>query len=219
MPRLLFEKTGNAIWISHLDLMRLFQRSFKRAGLHLKHSQGFSPRPLVAIALPLSVGVESKCELLDFDLEGELGPNDEIMERLNAALVEGVTVRQVYDNGAKIKHLAYLSCVVSLEYDAGIPQDAANQIQALFAQEQLIVTKKGKNGTVEQDIIPMIKKLEVVEAASNTLELHALVCCQNPSLNPAQLSAAITAYLPELTPDFSKCCRVEIYDSEEKIFR
>jgi radical SAM-linked protein len=199
--------------------MRLFQRSFKRAGLHLKHSQGFSPRPLVAIALPLSVGVESKCELLDFDLEGELVPNDEIMERLNAALVEGVTVRQVYDNGAKIKHLAYLSCVVSLEYDAGIPQDAANQIQALFAQEQLIVTKKGKNGTVEQDIIPMIKKLEVVEADSNTLELHAQVCCQNPSLNPTQLSAAITAYLPELTPDFSKCCRVEIYDSEEKIFR
>ena len=219
MPRLLFEKTGNAIWISHLDLMRLFQRSFKRAGLHLKHSQGFSPRPLVAIALPLSVGVESKCELLDFDLDGEHVPNDEIMERLNDALVEGVTVRQVYDNGAKIKHLAYLSCVVSLEYDAGIPQDAANQIQALFAQEQLIVTKKGKNGTVEQDIIPMIKKLEVVEADSNTLELHAQVCCQNPSLNPAQLSAAITAYLPELTPDFSKCCRVEIYDSEEKIFR
>ena len=219
MPRLLFEKTGNAIWISHLDLMRLFQRAFKRAGLHLKHSQGFSPRPLVAIALPLSVGVESKCELLDFDLEGELVPNDEIMERLNAALVEGVTVRQVYDNGAKIKHLAYLSCVVSLEYDAGIPQDAANQIQALFAQEQLIVTKKGKNGTVEQNIIPMIKKLEVVEADSNTLELHALVCCQNPSLNPTQLSAAITAYLPELTPDFSKCCRIEIYDSEEKIFR
>jgi radical SAM-linked protein len=219
MPRLLFEKTGNAIWISHLDLMRLFQRSFKRAGLHLKHSQGFSPRPLVAIALPLSVGVESKCELLDFDLDGEHVPNDEIMERLNDALVEGVTVRQVYDNGAKIKHLAYLSCVVSLEYDAGIPQDAANQIQALFAQEQLIVTKKGKNGTVEQDIIPMIKKLEVVEADSNTLELHAQVCCQNPSLNPTQLSAAITAYLPELTPDFSKCCRVEIFDSEEKIFR
>jgi radical SAM-linked protein len=219
MPRLLFEKSGNAIWISHLDLMRLFQRSFKRAGLHLKHSQGFSPRPLVAIALPLSVGVESKCELLDFDLDGEHVPNDEIMERLNDALVEGVTVRQVYGNGAKIKHLAYLSCVVSLEYDAGIPQGAANQIQALFAQEQLIVTKKGKNGTVEQDIIPMIKKLEVSEVDSNTLELHALVCCQNPSLNPTQLSAAITAYLPELTPDFSKCCRVEIYDSEEKIFR
>ena len=219
MPRLLFEKTGNAIWISHLDLMRLFQRAFKRAGLSLKHSQGFSPRPLVAIALPLSVGVESKCELLDFDLDGETVPNKEIMERLNAALVEGVTVRQVYDDGAKIKHLAYLSCVVSHEYDTGIPEDAEKKICSLFAQACLTVTKKGKNGPTEQDIIPMIKKLNITEADSNTLELHALVCCQNPSLNPMQLSAAVCAYLPELTPDFSKCCRVEIYDSEEKIFR
>ena len=68
MPRLLFEKTGNAVWISHLDLMRLFQRAFKRAGLPLTHTQGYNPRPSVSIALPLSVGVESGCELLDFEL-------------------------------------------------------------------------------------------------------------------------------------------------------
>ena len=71
MPRLLFEKTGTAIWMSHLDLMRVFQRAFKRAGLPLTHTKGFNPRPSVSIALPLSVGVESVCELLDFDLEGE----------------------------------------------------------------------------------------------------------------------------------------------------
>ena len=53
MPRALFEKTGNAVWISHLDLMRVFQRAFKRCGLHLKHTQGFNPRPSVSIALPL----------------------------------------------------------------------------------------------------------------------------------------------------------------------
>ena len=69
MPRALFEKTGNAVWMSHLDLMRLLQRAFKRADLHLKHTQGFNPRPSVSIALPLSVGVESVCELLDFDLD------------------------------------------------------------------------------------------------------------------------------------------------------
>ena len=66
MLRALFVKTGQAIWISHLDLMRLFQRAFKRAGLSLTHTQGFNPRPSVSIALPLSVGVESSCELLDF---------------------------------------------------------------------------------------------------------------------------------------------------------
>ena len=58
MIRLLFEKTGNAVWISHLDLMRLFQRSFQRAGLPLTHTHGFNPRPSVSIALPMSVGVE-----------------------------------------------------------------------------------------------------------------------------------------------------------------
>ena len=43
MLRLLFEKMGNAVWISHLDLMRLFQRAFKRAGLPLTHTKGFNP--------------------------------------------------------------------------------------------------------------------------------------------------------------------------------
>ena len=92
MPRLLFEKTGSAVWMSHLDLMRLFQRAFKRAELPLTHTQGFNPRPSVSIALPLSVGVESVCELLDFDLEGEKVEAETLCPRLNAALVPGVRV-------------------------------------------------------------------------------------------------------------------------------
>ena len=63
MSRVLFEKTGSAVWISHLDLMRVFQRSFRRAGMMLKHTQGYSPRAIVSIALPLSVGVESRCDV------------------------------------------------------------------------------------------------------------------------------------------------------------
>ena len=87
MPRLLFEKKGNAIWISHLDLMRAFQRAFKRADLPLTHTTGFNPRPSVSIALPLSLGIESRCELLDFDLEGNPVPMEEIRDRLYAALI------------------------------------------------------------------------------------------------------------------------------------
>lgn len=219
MPRLLFEKKGNAVWISHLDLMRLFQRAFKRAGLHLKHSQGYNPRPLVAIAMPLSVGVESVCELLDFELEDCDIPNPEIKERLNRALVEGVQVRHVYDNAQKIKNLAYLQATVIMEYDMGISEDHIQQIRDLFARVSLPVEKKGKNGPTQQDIIPMIKKLEVDCPDSHTVELHALVCCQNPSLNPMQLVAAIQHYLPELKPDHASCKRVEIYDINNHLFR
>ena len=219
MPRLLFEKTGNAVWISHLDLMRLFQRAFKRAGLPLTHTQGFNPRPSVSIALPLSVGVESHCELLDFDLDGVICSDEEMMQRLNAVLVSGVTVRKVYKDGAKLKHLAFLSSTLTLEYEQGVPENAPQQISQLFARPCLEVEKKNKNGITKQDIIPMLRQISVQQSDETTLRLEVLGCCQNPTLNPMQLVAAIGIYLPECKPDFARCCRNEIYDHEEHIFR
>ena len=219
MPRALFEKTGMAAYISHLDLMRLFQRSFKRAGLPLTHTNGFNPRPSVSIALPLSLGVESVCELLDFDLETEGYSCDDILARLNQCLTDGVKVLKIYDNGSKIKNLAYLSCDLVLEYDAGISVDAVAKIRELFASPELIVEKKGKNGITEQNIAPMIRSLSVDAQGAHEICLKATICCQNPSLNPAQLTAAISKYLPELTPDFVRICRREIYDTNNEIFR
>ena len=219
MPRVLFEKKGNAIWISHLDLMRVFQRAFKRAGLPLTHSQGFNPRPSVSIALPLSVGVESNCELLDFDLYGEPVSAEEIQLRLNAALIDGVRVLSVYDNGSKIKNLAFLDCEVFFEYDQGIPEGALEQIRQLFSRSEVIVEKKTKNGIEEENIIPMIRRISVAKADENMIVIHALVCCQNPTLNPMQLNAAVTKYIPEIVPDFVKCRRIEIYDCNEMLFR
>lgn len=221
MPRLLFEKTGNAVWISHLDLMRLFQRAFQRAGLPLTHTQGFNPRPSVSIALPLSVGVESCCELLDFDLDGEPVPNAQIQERLNAQLVLGVRVREVYGDGArKLKYLTGLDCVVTLEYDRGVPAGAREGIGELFRRESVPVEKKSKaTGVQDQNIIPMIQALAIEQPDAQTLVLRARVRCQNPALNPMQLHAAIVRHLPEMAPDFAKCARLEIYDNEGNIFR
>ena len=219
MPRILFSKTGDAVWMSHLDLMRLFQRAFKRAGLPLTHTQGYNPRPSVSIALPLSVGVESVCELLDFELEGQGFANEEITARLNAALVPGVQVLQTYNSGGKLKDLALLQCHISMEYDAGTAADAAGEIAALFARENLTVEKKGKNGPVQQDIIPMIRRISVAAADEKTLDMEALICCQNPTLNPAQITAAITRYLPRYAPDFVRYRRMELYTNEEKLFR
>ena len=220
MARLLFEKTGNAVWISHLDLMRLFQRAFKRAGLPLTHTQGYNPRPSVSIELPLSVGIESDCELLDFDLDGEMNCScGEIQERLNAALVAGVRVLDVYENGRKIRDLTFLRCQVQLEYDNGIPEGCVDAIAELFSRETLIVPKKGKNGPTEQDIIPMIKELSVTAVDGNAILLDSVICCQNPSLSPTQLAAAINKFLPDCKPDFAKCRRMELLDTQGKIFR
>lgn len=219
MLRALFEKTGNAIYISHLDLMRLFQRAFKRADLHLTHTKGFNPRPSVSIALPLSLGVESHCELLDFELEGDAFSAEEIKDRLNAALVSGVKVLEIYQDLGKLKNLALLKCVLTLEYDHGIPLNAQKRIADLFARNEVFVEKKGKNGITEQNIIPMIRQISVDCLNESELTLTALICCQNPSLNPTQLSLAITKYLPDVAPDFVRYSRVEIFDANENVFR
>lgn len=219
MPRLLFEKVGNAVWMSHLDTMRLFQRAFKRAELPLKHTQGFNPRPSVSIALPLSVGVESRCELLDFELDGGAVSCDEIKERLNDKLVDGVRVLTVYEQGKKIRELSLLRCKVILEYDNGVPQDACAAIQNLFCSETVSVPKKTKSGIQQQNIIPMIRSLSVSRAGECELEMDALVCCQNPTLNPAQLALAVQMYLPDMKSDSSRCERIEIFDINENTFR
>ena len=218
MPRALFEKLDNARFISHLDLMRLFQRAFKRAGLPLTHTQGFNPRPSVSIALPLSLGAESHCELLDFDLENPV-PLEGIRDRLNAALIDGIRVREVYDNGAKIKYLALLQSRLTLEYDGGIPAGAESAIGQLFARETLVLEKKNRNGVTQQDIIPMIRNLEISRISEGELRLDVLHCCQNPSLNPMQLGAAIEKYMPELPPDYIRVCREEIYTEDKTVFR
>ena len=220
MPRILFEKKGNSVWISHLDLMRLFQRAFKRAGLPLTHTQGFNPRPSVSIALPLSVGVESCCELLDFDLDGDKVANRIVRGKLNDYLVPGIRVIKVYDNGQKIKNLALLDTVVTLEYDKGVPENAVSKLEAFFKQEEILVEKKTKsNGIQDQNIAPMIKALNVEQQDGSTVILSARVCCQNPTLNPMQLHGAILRHLPELSPSFAKCERIELYDNEGNIFR
>ena len=72
MHRLAFSKADTAKFISHLDLMRTFQRSFLRAGIHIKHTEGFNPHAFVSIPLPLSVGYSSSC---DMKRERPLGRN------------------------------------------------------------------------------------------------------------------------------------------------
>ncbi len=71
--RLLFSKEAQASYISHLDLMRTFQRVFPRTGLKISHSNGFHPHAILSVVLPLPVGQSSVCELLDLTVDQESG--------------------------------------------------------------------------------------------------------------------------------------------------
>lgn len=219
MNRLLFEKTGRAIYISHLDTMALFPRVFLRAGLHVKFTQGMSPHAYVSIALPLSVGMSSQCEILDFTLEEEGVELESLPERLNPYFPAGIRVLKAYDSDVKAKELRYLQCAVTLEYDKGASTETMEQISALFQREQILIEKKTKKGMAETDIRPMIETMAIERISDTDLRLGALICAQNPALNPQYLIKAIERYLPDCAPDFSWAHRIEIYDEQHRVFR
>ena len=124
MGRLLFTKEGVAVWSSHLDLMRALMRCFRRAGIDLKHSQGFTPHPELSILMPLSVGVESQCELAEFTLaEGCSVPIEEVAARMAPVLPAGLRALKSYEGGKKAGKLAWLRARLTLSYDDGVRQD------------------------------------------------------------------------------------------------
>lgn len=220
MYRLLFEKTGDAVFLSHLDLMRVFQRAFKRAELMLWHSQGFSPRAYVSIPLPLPVGTESRCELLEFEMQDGTVDLAALPERLNRTLPVGIRVLRAYESGVKMKHLTRLQVRLTLEYDAGIPPAAQQALAQLFAQPQLLVKKRTKGGgEAEVDLKPMLFSLQLQPLSAQELALTALVSAQNPSCNPQLLAQAIEHYAPNAAPDFTRIERLEIYDAQGEVFR
>lgn len=220
MSRLLFAKEGSAIYISHLDLMRAFQRSFRRAGLMLKHTQGFTPRAMVSIALPLSVGVSSQCEFLDFELaEGCEAELSQVTERLNAALPAGIQVLKAYDGGRKVKELTHLQVQINLEYDYGVPENAGDRLNAFFSGEEILVEKKGKNGVAEINIAPMIQDFSAEQVDAHTVTITSVICAQNPSLNPALIPAAIQRYLQDLRPEFAAISRIDAMCADKSRFR
>jgi len=218
MNRLLFEKCGDAVWISHLDLMRVFQRAFRRAGFLLKHTGGFNQHAYVALALPLSVGTESRCEILDFELEVPFD-RAELQKSLNAALPVGIRVLEVYESSRKLKELTHLHAKVTLEYDGGIPADAEAVLGALFSRAEIPVEKKTKKGMSTVDLKPMIQRMELRRLSNHEIEIDTVVCAQNPSLNPMQLVTAIEVHAPEARADFARYARIDVLTADGSVFR
>lgn len=92
--RVYFDKFGEMKFISHLDLLRFFDRLLKKSQIPVKYSQGFHPRPKMSFGSPVSLGTEAYDELMDFELESPMS-NEEVFERLNSSNVMGFRVNKV----------------------------------------------------------------------------------------------------------------------------
>ncbi len=215
--RLRFEKTGRAVYISHLDLMHTMQRVFSRAGYELKYSEGFNPHPQISILLPLSVGTASLCEIMDFRLKGEADPA-ELPARLTAVMPEGIRALECYEQVSKAALLKYLEIEGVFEYDDRPCGEMAKDLTAFFDQEAIVIVKKTKRGTGESDIRPAIRSIRFCEAEEG-VKVRAVISAQEPTLNPALLADALRQLRPEIAPDFDRFTRIETYLADMKVFR
>ena len=78
-----FNKEGDMIYISHLDLQQLLQRAFRRAEIDLVHSQGFNPHPKISYGNALALGTESQGEYFDVEIVDESITIDEYLTKMD----------------------------------------------------------------------------------------------------------------------------------------
>ncbi|MBR6386289.1 MAG: TIGR03936 family radical SAM-associated protein [Ruminococcus sp.] len=164
-----FEKKGRAKYISHLDLNRCMLRTFRRSRLPIWYTEGFNPHPYYAFALALSLGFESSCEILDFNLNEEI-PFDEVRDRLNAVMPEGMRIVRVWEQKLKITAIQEAEYSFSLvsENSDGLFSD----VKKLLSQENILIDKKTKKGIRTVDIKPNMK---IISCENNNGKINVLM--------------------------------------------
>lgn len=203
-----FHKDGYVKYTSHLDLLRIFKRSFKKTGLALQYSQGFNPHPKMGFAQPLSLGYSSKCELIEFETVEKHEPAD-ILERMKTALPEGLTPVSCVSFDNNIKSLA--GEADSAEYVVLIPLPEASsadwtseflsdKIAAYLNQTEITAMKRQKKTKklAPVDIRKMIRGIngmvitDVESRKAVMMNLH-LDCGSTSNLSP---ELVINTFLP-----------------------
>lgn len=188
-----YAKYADAKYVSHLDLIRLFSRSFKRAHIPLTYSEGFNPHPKLAIGLPLSVGVTSECEYMDAETERELTNAD--IDALNKALPRGLHINGL---AQRIPGMKKLSDIRYAEYRVtvyGSPLEA-EKVNEFLNRPAVMIEKKTKRKNEEVDILPDILSLSVTDSCTDSMQL-SMVLSAGPAANlkPELVLSAMKQYM------------------------
>jgi radical SAM-linked protein len=147
--RIRFTKTGRLRFLSHHDLMRLFERALRRTGLPLRMTEGYNPHPVIAFPTALGLGIESLDEVLEFELSSWSAPRL-IEKALGEQLPEGVSVvsAEAFDRKDR-------SCIEFVEYQAECPGQGAalpGGIQKFLALSECPVERASDKGSKTVDI-------------------------------------------------------------------
>ncbi|MBP1556721.1 MAG: DUF2344 domain-containing protein [Oscillospiraceae bacterium] len=187
MTRIFFSKAGRTIYTSHLDLTRAMSRALCRSGLPVWYTEGFHPHLYMTFALPLALGVTGLCESMDIKLLEEV-PSDEIVERLNAAMPEGLRAISAGEPVMQPKDIMWADYRVFLRGDA---DEGKAAIEKLFAMQEIPMQKRSKKGIKTVDIKPMAQLISLEDAENGLLMTLRCRAGVEINLNPTLLLDAL----------------------------
>lgn len=190
-----FSKQGYIKFISHLDMIRLFNRAFKKTGLHLEHSQGFNPHPKMTFGQPLSLGHTSIGEIIEIETKDEFEPS-EVMERLQNVMPVGIEILSCEYAPEGSKGIA--GSITHAEYDItfNTPLAKPEMIKEFLQQKEIITLKKQKKKKEmkEVNIKPMIRKVTIKKGNDKVIMTTIVDCGSASNLNPDLIVKSFLAF-------------------------
>lgn len=151
--RVYFDKYGEMKFISHLDLLRFFERIFNKAEIPVKYSQGFHPRPKMSFGSPISLGTEAYNEIMDFETDAEIS-NEEVVKRLNESAVLGFKVHKVEEVPRKSSIMEEFT---NMLYTVEGNKDDMDKLEELFNRDEILEVKEKKGKTVTRNLKERLK--------------------------------------------------------------
>ena len=192
--RIKFSRGSEIKFISHLDIVRLWQRAFNRAGIQIAYSTGFTPHPRISLAAPLPIGVTSEAELMDIFVIKGVAPHF-FVSAVNQQLPPGIRVEKVQPLAFEVPSLQ--SQISQAEYKVDLitepgPPDIRVALATLLAREHLAWQHMRDTGPHQYDLRALIDDLWITlwEPPQGTLGMR-LTCGNRGSGRPEQVTAAL----------------------------
>jgi radical SAM-linked protein len=192
--RVRFSRGEELKYISHLDIMRLWQRALNRAGIALAYSEGFNPHPRMSLAAPLALGVTSEAELMDIVLAKFMSPHA-FTDALGQQLPRGVSIGGVFNTALNMpslqSQLRYAEYTVSVATKKSRP-DIEAAIDDLLKKESLPWQHQRDTGPHKYDLRLLIGDLWLIEWREGMCRIGMRLRCDSAgSGRPEQVAAAL----------------------------
>jgi radical SAM family uncharacterized protein/radical SAM-linked protein len=204
--RLTYTKDRGVRWISHLDLVRAFERAVRRARVPIAYSEGFNPRPRLSFYSQLSVGMTGEAEPVTIELSRDMDPLD-LVKSLNAALPSGIRIRSAERvEGRRAPELRGSEYLIGIE--GAKDGDLAPAVKAFLGSDSVVVIRKKEDTSKEIDVRPGVEALELLHNSGSS-ETTALLRVKLVKVRPNELVEALRRDAPSI--EMSLAHRVKVY--------